>query len=135
MILAPGIVAALLVIASFLSGYPIPPHAHPRVGFASNAYGEKLGRDDTMGITNLRDGRIFLYPGWQLDNRDACVAVHELTHYLQVVNHAVLEPSEANEPLAYIVTEKCYRMFGRPDLADWAHGKVLEMDELLTSRH
>lgn len=124
MMLPAAVILTALLQASALSGLPIPAGTVPPAVFTTEtAFGEKLSASGTMGATDMRTGWIALHAAWHNDTYGHCVLVHELTHYLQVVNQVVLKPVELNEPQAWYVTAKCFLAEHQPALATWAFAR------------
>ncbi len=119
-LLAAAVVAPLLALASALSGLPVPADAPPAlVLLTDQAFGERLGwtENHAIGVTSLSTGYIYVYPGWREGDGDTCVLVHELTHWLQVVNRVEIHPIARLEVQAYDVTAKCYARRGEKQRA------------------
>jgi hypothetical protein len=91
--------------------------------------------EGTVGVTNLKTRKIFLWAAWQPDRRGACFLVHELTHYLQAVNRVPYDSSAELEPLAYQTEAKCHDLMDDPAAAEWARDRARVFQTELAAPH
>jgi hypothetical protein len=116
MISLDALITFWLMFASQATGLPIPANAAPVVIFDQTA---------TQGAVTLWNGEIVLTKSWHGSSpEDNCQLAHELTHYLQIVNHQKFACTAAYEPAAYRVQAACHRRYGDRRLENLALSKA-----------
>lgn len=108
-------ILALLIWVSAVSGYPMPADHHlPRIQYKYLKMTNTPCGDNFIptGVTYPPNGRIEIdIPHWKKlgEPDNTCILAHELTHFLQIVNH---KDQDAPEPAAYAVQAKCLYKHG-----------------------